>query len=165
MAKDSSFDIVSVVDMQEVDNAVNQARKEAATRYDLKATGTTIDFDRGELRLTVTTANELALRSVIDLLKSKLIRRGVDIKALAIGSVTPAPQGRVRQECRIVQGIDADKARQINKAIKDRKLKVNTQIEGDKLRVTGKSKDTLQQVIQSLKSQDFGIPLQFVNFR
>lgn len=165
MSKDSSFDIVSVVDLQEVDNAVNQARKEAITRYDLKATGTEIDFDRNEGRITVTTANEMALRSVIDMIQSKLVRRGIDVKALQTGTVAPASQGRVRQECRIIQGIEAEIARQMSKHIRDAKLKLTVQIEGDKLRVSSKSKDVLQEAIGLVKNRDYGIPIQFVNFR
>lgn len=165
MAKDSSFDIVSSLDMQEIDNAVNQTRKEAATRYDLKTTATQIEMDRNEGKITITTNNDFALRSVIDVLESKLIKRDVSLKALVFSKVEPASGGQVRQLIDLVQGISTEKAKEINRAIKDSKIKVNVQIEGDKLRVSAKSKDLLQEAIALVKGNDFTIPLQFINFR
>lgn len=165
MAKENSFDIVSILNVQEVDNAVNQTRKEAATRYDLKSTATEIGFDRQQRKVTIITSNEFALRSVVDVLESKLVKRQISLKALSFGRVEPATGGRVRQVVNLIHGISSEKAREINKFIKDAKLKVNVQIEGDKLRVSARSIDLLQEVISMVKQADFNIPLQFVNYR
>ena len=165
MAKDNSFDIVSILDMQEIDNAVNQTKKEASTRYDLKTTATQIELDRNQSKITITTNNDFALRSVIDVLESKLVKRQISLKALIIKGVEPTSGGRVRQIIDLVQGISSEKAREINRLIKDTKLKVNVQIEGEKVRVSAKSKDLLQEAISLVKNADFNIPLQFINFR
>ena len=165
MAKDNSFDIVSTLDLQEIDNAVNQTGKEADTRYDLKATATEIEFDRSGGKITINSADEFALRSVYDVLSSKLVRREISLKALVPGKVETAPNSRVRQAIDLVQGISSEKAKEINRLIKDSKIKVNVAIEGDKLRVTSKSRDYLQEAINLVKESKMDIPLQFINFR
>ncbi|MCX8071104.1 MAG: YajQ family cyclic di-GMP-binding protein [Candidatus Binatia bacterium] len=158
-----SFDVVSQVDLQEVDNAVNQARKEVGQRYDFKDTQTDILWDKKTI--TIVSANDFKVKAVVDILQSKLARRGVPLKALKYGPIEPAAGGRARQTIEIQQGIDAEHARHIVKTIKDSKLKVQAQIQADQVRVTGKKKDDLQAVIRLLREQDFSIPLQFVNFR
>lgn len=165
MAKDSSFDIVSLVDMQEVDNAVNQAVKEISTRYDFKNTQTGIELARDDANIALRSDDDFHLRSAFDVLQSKLVRRKIDLKALKPGKLEQALGGTVRQEVHLITGIDADTARAINKAIRSTKAKAKVQIEGDRLRVSAKSKDELQQVISFVRSQDFGVPLQFVNYR
>ncbi|MBX5436329.1 MAG: YajQ family cyclic di-GMP-binding protein [Alicyclobacillaceae bacterium] len=163
MAKDASFDIVSTVDMQEVDNAVNQARKEIETRFDFKNS-------RSEIRLegdtiTLISDDNFKLGAVMDVLQSKLAKRGVSLKALRPGKVEPAAGGLVRQTVKLQQGIDPDVAKQIVKIVKDTKLKVQAAIQGDQVRVSGKSRDDLQAVIRTLREADLPIPLQFVNYR
>lgn len=158
-----SFDIVSQVNLQEVDNALNQTRKEVAQRFDFKGTRTEILDEKDTITIISDTENKV--KAVVDILQSKLVRRGVSLKALDYGPMEPASGGRAKQRIRIQQGIDADRAKEIVKAIKDTKLKVQAQIQGDQVRVTGKKKDDLQAVIQALREQDFGLPLQFVNFR
>ncbi len=165
MAKENSFDVVSQLDLQEVDNAVNQANKEISTRYDFKNTNTRAEFDRQSERIVVRSDDDFHLRSAMDVLQTKLVRRDVDLKALRYGKAEPSSGGTVRQEIELVTGIDQDTARAINKTIKDQKLKVRVQIEGDKLRVFSKSRDELQEIINFLRSADFGVPLQFVNYR
>lgn len=165
MAKDQSFDVVSQVDMQEVDNAVHQTAKELLQRYDLKDTGATVHLDRSASTLTLTAPSEFVLGQVKDVLATKLVRRSVDLKALSWGKVEPAAGGAVRTVARIVNGIDAEIARRINKDVRDEKFKVKVQIEGDKVRVFSPSRDELQAVIAFLKARDYGIPLQFVNYR
>lgn len=165
MAKDSSFDIVSQIDLQEVDNAVNQATREISTRYDFKGTGTQISFDRPAARIAVTSTDDFYVKSAVDVLQSKLVKRRIDLKALSYSKIEQAAASTSRQEIDLVTGIDADTARAINKAIKTTKTKAKVQIEGEKLRVSSKSRDELQDVIAFIKSQDFGIPLQFINYR
>jgi uncharacterized protein YajQ (UPF0234 family) len=165
MAKDQSFDVVSHVDMQEVDNAVQQAVKELVQRYDLKDTGSKIDLDKHEANLTVHAPSDFILRQVIDVLNTKLIRRDIDLKAVSWGKEESASGGTMRIAGKIVNGIDIEIARKVNKDIKDQKMKVKVQIEGDKVRVSSPSRDELQAVIAFLKEQDYGIPLQFVNYR
>ena len=165
MAKDQSFDVVSHVDMQEVDNAVQQATKELVQRYDLKDTGSKIVLDRHEATLTVSAPSDFVLKQVIDVLNTKLIRRDIDLKAVQWGKEEAAAGGTVRVHGAIVHGIDAEIARKINKEIRDSFKKVKVQVEGDKVRVFSPSRDELQGVIQFLKEQDYGIPLQFVNYR
>lgn len=165
MAKEQSFDVVSQVDMQEIDNAVHQTAKELLQRYDLKNSGASVHFDRAASTLVAAAPSEFVLGQVKDVLASKLVRRGVDLKALAWGKTEPAAGGSVRSVARIVNGIDAEIARRINKEIRDEKFKVKVQIEGDKVRVFSPSRDELQAVIAFLKSRDYGIPLQFVNYR
>jgi uncharacterized protein YajQ (UPF0234 family) len=158
-----SFDVVSQVDRQEVDNAVNQTRKEISQRYDFKGTKTTIDIDKDSLH--VLSDDDFKVKAVVDVLQSKFVRRGISLKALVYGKIEPAAGGLAKQTITVQQGIDADHARQIVKLVKDTKLKVQTQIQGDQLRISGKKRDDLQQVIQLLKAQDLDLPLQFVNFR
>lgn len=165
MAKQSSFDIVSEVDLQEIDNAVNQTLKEIGTRYDLKSSNTEISLDKTAGSLTVTTNDDFTLKAVRDVLESKLVKRGVSLKALDYGKKEDAAGGRARQTASIVQGVSSEKAREIVKKIKDKKMKVQAAIEGEKIRVSGKNKDDLQEVIVFIKSEDFGIPLQFTNYR
>jgi uncharacterized protein YajQ (UPF0234 family) len=158
-----SFDIVSQVNVQEVDNAVNQTRKEVSQRYDFKDTATEILWDKE--KITILSDSDFKLKAVVDILQSKLVRRGVSLKALKYGPIEAAAGGRARQAIEIQQGIDAEHARQIVKCIKDSKLKVQAQIQDDQVRVSGKKKDDLQTVIRLLRERDFGIPIQFVNFR
>ena len=165
MAKENSFDIVSELSTQEVDNALNQARQEAATRYDLKAAGCVIDFDKIKTQLTLTAANDFALKSLVDIVLSKLVRRGVDVKALQLAKPEPSAGGKARQSGQFVQGVSTEIGKAITKLIKQSKLKIAVQIQGDQVRVAGKNKDDLQEAIRLVKDEDFGIPLQFVNFR
>jgi hypothetical protein len=165
MAKDQSFDVVSQVDMQEVDNAVQQAAKELVQRYDLKDTGSSVHLDRAASTVTLAAPSDFVLRQVRDVLDTKLVRRSIDLKALDWGKVESASGGTVRTVARIVNGIDAEIARRINKEIRDEKFKVKVQIEGDKVRVFSPSRDELQNVIAFLKEKDYGIPLQFANYR
>lgn len=165
MAKDSSFDVVSQVDMQEVDNAYQQASREISQRYDLKDSGASIELSKADGTLVVNAPADFVARQVIDLFGSKLMRRGIDLKAVSWGDPQAASGGTVRIAGKIVQGIDQPTAKKINKDVKDLKLKVKVTIESDKLRVTSASKDALQQVIQFLREQDYGQPLQFTNYR
>lgn len=165
MAKESSFDVVSTVDMQEVDNAYMQAKKELKQRYDLKDTDSDIALDKTKRTLTVSAPSDFVAKQVIDILTSKLIKRSIDLGALQWGKVEAASGGNVRQTATIVEGIDRDTAGKINKDIKAQKFKAKVQIEGDKLRVSSASIDTLQEVIAFLKGNDYGQPLQFVNYR
>ncbi|HYD50787.1 MAG TPA: YajQ family cyclic di-GMP-binding protein [Terriglobales bacterium] len=158
-----SFDIVSAVDHQELDNAVNQARKEVTQRYDFKDTKTTIDLDKEEIRIVSDDAYKV--RAVVDVLQSKLVRRGVSLKAFVYGEIEPASGGLAKQALKIQQGIDTDRARQITKLVKESKLKVQAQIQGDQVRITGKKRDDLQAAMALLREQDLGLPLQFSNFR
>ncbi len=159
-----SFDIVSKVDEQEVDNAVNQAVKEIGQRYDFKDSKSEIKWERkGEI--TVTGDDDYKLKSVVDILQTRLAKRGVPLKALEYGKVEDASGGLKRQVIKIVQGVSPEKAREINKYIKDLKLKVQSQAQGDQLRVSANKIDDLQEVIGSLRAKDFGVSLQFVNMR
>lgn len=163
MSKESSFQIVSEVNLQEVANAVNQAMKEISTRYDFKGSRTDIVWDKEAI--TLFASDEFHLKSAVDVLQTKVIRRGINLKALDYGKVEQASGGTVRQKILIKQGIPQEKAKSISKLLRDTKLKVKSQIEGDKLRVSSKSKDELQRVIKLIKEQDYDVPLQFVNFR
>lgn len=165
MAKDQSFDIVSQVDMQEVDNAVQQATKELVQRYDLKDTGSTVSLDKTAASITVTAPSDFVAGQVVDILGSKLIKRTIDLKALSWGPVETASGGTVRKTGTIINGIETDLAKRINREIKDEKFKVKVQIEGDKLRVSASKRDELQTVIAFVKGNDYGIPLQFNNYR
>lgn len=165
MAKDSSFDVVSEVNMQEVDNAFQQAARELSQRYDLKDSGATIELSKSDKLFTLHAPADFVARQVIDILSSKLIKRGVDVKTVSWDDPQAASGGTVRLIGRIVEGIDQATAKKINKDIKDQKLKVKVTIEADKLRVTSASKDVLQQVIAFLREQDYGQPLQFTNYR
>lgn len=162
MAKDASFDIVSQVDAQEVDNAVNQTLKEIGNRYDFKGAKTEINVDGDVIHLNAD--DDMRMKSVVDVLQSKFIRRGVPIENMVYGKVEPSG-GRVKQDITIRQGIEKDLAKKISKDIRDTKLKVQTQIMDDKIRVSGKKIDDLQTVIGFLKEKDYGQALQYDNFR
>ena len=165
MAKESSFDVVSTVDMQEVDNAFQQAKKEIAQRYDLKDSGAEISLDKAKQTITVAAPSDFVAGQVIDVIGSKLVKRGIDLAAVKWGEAQAATGQSVRRVANVVDGIDKDTATNINKDIKATKLKVTVHIEGDKLRVSSASRDTLQEVIAFLKGQDYGQPLQYVNYR
>ena len=158
-----SFDVVSQVDMQEVDNAVNQTKKEVGQRYDFKDSKTEIELEKNEIRIQ--SSDEYKVKAVVEVLQSKMARRQVPLKALEYGGIEPATGGRAKQTVTVQQGIVAEKARVIVKLIKDAKLKVQAQIQADQVRVSGKNRDDLQRVIQLLKQQDLDVALQFVNFR
>ena len=163
MAKDCSFDIVSKVDMQEVDNAVNQTMKEIGQRYDFKNSKSKVEIDGDNLKLLAD--DDFKLRSVVDILKTKLVNRKVPVKNLVFGKEEQASGGAIRQSVKIQQGIETEKGKQIAKDIKTLNLKVQAQIMEGQVRVSGKNKDDLQTVIQFLKSKDYGVELQFVNYR
>ena len=165
MAKESSFDVVSTVDMQEIGNAYQQAKKELTQRYDLKGSGAELSLDKQKKTITVAAPADFVARQVIDIMGSKLIKRGIDLAAVKWGDPQAATGQSVRQTATIVEGIDKETAGKINKDIKAQKLKVKVIIEGDKLRVSSASRDTLQEVIAFLKGQDYGQPLQYVNYR
>ena len=165
MAKDSSFDVVSEVNMQEVDNAFQQTTREISQRYDLKDSGATIELSKGDKLFTINAPADFVSKQIIDVLSSKLIKRGIDLKAVSWDAPQAASGGTVRVLGHIVEGIDQATAKKINKDIKDQKLKVKVTIEADKLRVSSASKDALQTVIQFLRDQDYGQPLQFTNYR
>jgi uncharacterized protein YajQ (UPF0234 family) len=151
--------------MQEVKNAVDQAQREIETRFDFKGSSSTIDLDEKAATLTLASDNETRMKSLIDVLQSKLHKRGIDIKALDLGKLEEASKGTVRQVATIRNGLDSDTAKKIVKLIKDKGLKVQAAIQGDQVRVTGKSRDDLQTVIAALKATEFDAPLQFVNYR
>ena len=161
---DPSFDIVSKVDRQELDNAVNQAAKELSTRFDFRGTGAQITHG-SENAVTIQADTESRARAALDVFREKLVKRNISLKALDAGE--PKASGKVhRIECKIIQGIDADRAKQISKKIRDEGPRgVQAQIQGDQLRVSGKKKDDLQSVIMLLKQADFGVALQFINYR
>jgi uncharacterized protein YajQ (UPF0234 family) len=159
-----TFDVVSELDMQEVRNAVDQAQREVATRFDFKDTGSAIELGDDEIRLR--SASEDRLRALSQVLEEKLVRRQVSLKALSYGKVEDAAKGTVRQTVALQAGISDEKAREINRFVKDKAAKgVSSQSQGNQVRVTGKKKDDLQSVIAALRDNDFGIPLQFKNFR
>lgn len=158
-----SFDVVSELDMQEVTNAIDQSNRETTTRFDFRGTDTT--FELKDNTIVVESASEGRMDAAIDVLQTKFLKRGLSIKALSGGDVKPASGGRVRAIFDLVSGIPQDAAKELNKSIKDQKLKVQIQIQGDQLRVQGKKRDDLQEVIAHLKSLDFRVPLQFTNFR
>jgi len=158
-----SFDVVFKVDMQEIDNAVNMARKEIGQRFDFKGTHNEIDLDKDSILILA--ADDYKLTAVIDILRGKLARRSVSPTCLDFGKKEPASHGAIRQRITLLQGIDQERAREITRTIKDSKLKVQAQIMDDQVRVSGKKIDDLQTAIQLLKEKDFGIDLQFVNMR
>jgi len=165
MAQDFSFDVVSKVDLQEVSNAVQQASKEIGTRFDFRGSASKIEWNEKELTLTLISDDAYKLKSVVDILESRLVKRGVAIKALDFGKVEDAAGATVKQSVKVQQGIPSEKAKDIVKAIKDRKMKVQASIQADQVRVSGRNKDVLQEVISLLKAGDFGLPLQFTNYR
>jgi hypothetical protein len=159
-----TFDVVSEIDQQEVRNAVDQASREVSTRYDFKGTGSTIEL--AEKSIELHTESEGRLQALTQVLEEKLVKRGVSLKALAYGKVEEAAKGTVRQTVSLNVGISTEKGKEIGKYVKDLGLKgVSHQVQGDQLRVSGKKRDDLQAAIQALKEHDFGIPLQFTNFR
>ena len=162
---DNSFDIASKIDMTEVLNAIQQSSKEIQTRYDLKDSKSSIELDEKDHKILLASADEYKLKAVTEILGQKLVKRGVSLKGLEYGPLTSASHGSVRQEVKLQQGISTDKAKEIIKLIKDSKLKVQSTIQGDTVRVSGKDRDTLQQVIALLKGKDFGIDMQFINYR
>ena len=164
MAKEPSFDVVSEVDMNEVNNAINQTTKEITQRFDFKGTKSVVEVENGN-SIKIVTEDDTRMRNIVDILQSKFIKRGVSIKNLEYGKVESAAGGMVRQSIRIKQGIEADVAKKITKDIKESKLKVQTQLQDDQVRVSGKKIDDLQAVIALLKSKDYGVELQFSNFR
>ena len=164
MAADNSFDIVSKVDLQEVSNAIQNALKEIHTRFDLKDSKSDIQLE-GKEAMVLSSADEYKLKAVTDILQSKLVKRGVPIKALTYGTVEPAAGSSVRQKITMQQGIPIEKARKIVKLIKDSKKKVQASIQGDTVRVSSKDRDALQEVIALLRGHDFGIDMQFTNYR
>ena len=164
MPKDSfSFDVVSEVDMVEVSNALDQARREVLTRFDFKNTSTSIDRD--DTLIEVRSSTEDRLKAAVEVLKDKLVRREVPLKAISEGTVQPGAKGTSRQNIHVNQGISEDKAREITKFVKGLGLKVQTQVQKDQVRVSAKKKDDLQAAIKALKEHDFGIALQFTNYR
>lgn len=160
---ESSFDVVSSVDLQEVKNAISQAMKEITTRFDLKGTGSDVSLEGEEI--VITSADEFKMKAVRDVLETRLVKRSVPLKALSFGTMDKALGGTVRQKVSMQKGIPTEKAREIVKIIKNSKLKVQAAIQGDQVRVSGKNKDDLQSVMQSLKAADLGIDMQFTNYR
>jgi uncharacterized protein YajQ (UPF0234 family) len=165
MAQEFSFDVVSKVDMQAMDNAVNSALREITTRFDFKGSVSRLELDKKAETLTLYSDNDGKLKSVVDILQNRLVKQNIPLKGLDYGPVLAAEGGTVRQVAKIVQGIVSEKAKDMVRAIKDAKLKVSSSIQADQLRVTGKSKDELQEAMALLRGKDFGVALQFVNFR
>jgi uncharacterized protein YajQ (UPF0234 family) len=166
VATPCSFDITSNVDLQEVDNALNQARKEVAQRYDFKGTKASIEFDPKESKLVLVADDDFKLNALWEIVQTRLVRRNVPVKNLTRGPALPAANTTVRQEITLQQGIPSEKAKDIVKFMKDAKLKkVQATIQGDQLRVTSPSKDDLQEAMRVLRDQDFGVALQFGNYR
>ena len=162
---DNTFDVVSKIEMPEVLNAVQQAQKEIQQRYDLKDSHSAIELNEKDNKLVLASKDEFKLKAVVDILESKLVKRKVPLKGLSYGEIVPAAGSTVKQEITLQQGISTEKAREIVKAIKDSKLKVQASIQGDFVRVSGRDRDTLQSAIQLLKGADFGIDVQFTNYR
>jgi uncharacterized protein YajQ (UPF0234 family) len=166
MSKQNSFDVTSGVDLQEVDNAVNQTLKEISQRYDFKGVHATVELDRAQGALDLEADDEYKMTALYEVLKSRLVRRQVPLKNLKPGTLEQASLGRVRQRIELQQGVPADAAKAIAKAVKDLKLRnVQVAIQGDQLRVSSPSRDALQEVIQFLRGEDFGVELQFGNYR
>lgn len=163
MAKENSFDIVSKTEYAEVSNAINQTKKEISQRFDFKGSKALVELHENDIILSA--EDETKLRNMNDILQSKLVKRGISLKALNYGKVEPSAGGTVRQLLGIQQGIPTEKAKEIVKFIKDQKLKVQSSIQGDSVRVSGKDRDTLQDVIAKLKEKDFGIDMKFDNYR
>jgi uncharacterized protein YajQ (UPF0234 family) len=164
MAAENSFDIVAKVDMQEVRNAIDQAVKEVRTRFDLKDSKSEINLE-GEDAIQLASVDEYKLQAVTEILRQKLVKRGVSLKALTFGKVEPAAGSSVRQKITLQQGIAGEKAKEIVRIIKDSKKKVQASIQGDTVRVTGRDRDSLQEVIALLRGRDLGIDMQFTNYR
>ena len=166
MAQQNSFDITTGVDLQEVDNAINQAQKEIAQRYDFKDAKVSIDFQRGEGKIVLTADSDLRMRALFDVVQGKLIKRSVPVKNLDIGEIKPAGGDTLRREVGLKMSLDGDTAKKVAAAIKDAKMKkVQAAIQGDQVRVTSPSRDELQLVMQLLRGKDFGVELKFGNYR
>jgi uncharacterized protein YajQ (UPF0234 family) len=165
MAQDNSFDVVSKVDIPELINAIQQSLKEIHTRFDLKDSKSNITLEEKETQLVLTSADDYKLKAVTDVLQGKMVKRGISLKALTYGAVEPAAGGTVRQKITFQQGIAGEKAKEIVKVIKNSKLKVQGSIQGDVVRISGKDRDSLQEAISLLKQNDFGIDIQFTNYR
>ena len=167
MAKEASFDVVSEIDLQEVRNAVDQASREIGQRYDFKGTGSGLELqdERGQPEIVVRSNTEQKVKDCVKVLEEKLVKRKVPLKALQKRTIEPAGGGTARQHIGLNQGISTDKAREIVKSVTDMKVKAQVAIQGDQVRVSSKSRDVLQDVIAALKEKDFGIPLQFTNYR
>lgn len=163
MAKDSSFDIVSEVDMQEMSNAVNQTEKEILQRYDFKGSKAELTLEKELLKIVA--ESDYKLEAILDVLRTKMVKRNVPLKCLELGKVEPAAGGMVRQSITIQKGISTEKAKEVIAHVKELKLKVQAQIMSDQLRISGPKKDDLQLVMQKLREKDFGVDLQFINFR
>jgi uncharacterized protein YajQ (UPF0234 family) len=162
---DNTFDVVSKIELPEVMNAVQQAQKEVQQRYDLKDSHSNIELKEKDNKILLASSDEYKLKAVVDILQSKLVKRQVPLKGLVYGNIIPAAGSSVRQEITLQQGIPTEKAREIVKKIKDSKLKVQASIQGDFVRVAGKDRDVLQSVIKLLRESDFGIDMQFTNYR
>ncbi|MEP7355021.1 MAG: YajQ family cyclic di-GMP-binding protein [Acidobacteriota bacterium] len=162
---DNSFDLVSQIDMPEVSNAVQQASKEIQQRFDLKDSRSSIEFNEKDKKILLASSDDFKLKAVSEVLEQKLVKRKVPLKGLTYGTITPASGSSVRQEITLQAGIPIEKAKDIVKAIKDSKKKVQASIQGDLVRISGKDRDTLQDVMQFLRGSDFGIDMQFINFR
>jgi uncharacterized protein YajQ (UPF0234 family) len=165
MAADNSFDVISKVDVQEVKNAMDQAIKEVRTRFDLKDSHSEIKLLEGDEAIELASSDQYKLKAVTEILQQKFVKRGVSLKALEYGKIEPASGSSVRQKITLQQGIPGDKAKEIVKLIKESKKKVQASIQGDTVRITGKDRDTLQEAIALIKGHDFGIDMQFTNYR
>lgn len=165
MAQKFSFDIVSEIDFQEVDNAVNQAAKEINQRYDLKDSKTEINLNKSEKEISINSKDDYSIKAAVDILQSKFIKRKISLKAMKVHEAEPASGGRLKQTIELLSGISKDNAKKITKLIKESKLKVSAQIMDETVRVQGAKKDDLQQVIQLVKGADFNFPVQFVNYK
>ncbi|MBF0517752.1 MAG: YajQ family cyclic di-GMP-binding protein [Nitrospirae bacterium] len=165
MADEHSFDIGCQIDMQEVTNAVTQSMKEISQRFDFKGSKSNIEIDKGNNTILVTSDDEFKLKNVLDILQGKLVKREVSLKALAYGKVEPAASSTVKQKITLQQGVPIEKAKEIVKIVKDMKLKVSSEIQGDSVRVRGKKLDDLQAIIDKIKGHDFDFHLQFTNYR
>jgi uncharacterized protein YajQ (UPF0234 family) len=158
-----SFDIVSKVNLQELDNALNQARREIDTRFDFKGTGSRIEG--GKDRLMISSSDEFHLRAMIDVIEARLVKREVPLEAVSWEPIADGPKGTLKREAKILQGIDADKAREITKFVKKLDKKTNVTVQQEQVRISSKSKDALQEVLKAVRENDFAIPLQFTNYR
>ncbi len=165
MANNFSFDIVSEVDFQEVDNAINQSLKEIIQRYDFKGSKSEINFNKKDNLITIASDNEFKLKSVIDILQNKMIKRGISIKAMKYGNIEPASGGTVRQDINLQNGIEKEDAKKIVKMIKDSKIKVQATIQDEQVRISGKDKDDLQAVMKLIRESELEFAFQFTNYR
>jgi len=165
MAKNSSFDIVSQIDFQEIDNAVNQTIKEVQQRYDLKDSKSTIDLSKSEKQIVINTKDDYSLKAIYDILQTKFLKRKLSLKVMKLDDAEPAAGGRLKQKINLQSGISKENAKKITKLIKELKLKVNAQIMDEQVRVQGQKKDELQFVIKTVKEADLDFPVQFVNYK